>query len=46
MAPGDPIYHKQDICTVIIEILKVAVPAVVSATLGQLVYLINFVQAG
>ena len=43
MVPGDSIYHRQDLCTVITEILKVAIPCVISSTLGQLVYLINFV---
>ena len=31
MAFGDSIYHKQDMCTVIIEILKVVVPTIISS---------------
>ena len=46
MAYGDSIYHKQDMFTVIIEILKVVVPTIISSTGGQLIYLINFVLAG
>ena len=46
MGNGDSIYHKQDMCTVIVEILKIAVPTIVSSTAGQLIYLINFVLAG
>ena len=46
MANEDSIYHKQDMCTVIAEILKVAVPTTISSTASQLIYLINFVLAG
>ena len=46
LVPGDDIYHKQDICTVLSEIMKVAIPACISAVLGQVTYIINYAMAG
>ena len=46
LVPGDDIYHKQDICTVLTEIVKIAVPAIISAVLSQVTYMMNFAMAG
>ena len=40
----DSIYVSQDICTVTKNILKIVVPAIVSSMLGQLIYVINFIE--
>ena len=42
----DPIYRKQDMFTVIQNIMKIAMPAIISSMLGQVTYIINMVQAG
>lgn len=42
----DPIYRKHDIITVLTEISKIAIPAMVSAMLGQITYIINVIYAG
>ena len=42
----DAIYRKQDLVTVVTNILKIVVPAVTSSMLGQVTYVINFVEAG
>ena len=42
----DPIYRKQDIFTMIFNILKVVIPTVASSLLGHFTSVINLIEAG
>ena len=42
----DEIYKKQDIISILCQILKVAIPTMVSSVLGQVTYVLNIIVAG